>query len=203
MYQQYLAAHELTHLYAWNTFGYPSSLLISEGTAVYTGMKMIDGSQYLPIKTFCAMYKKEHRLPLLYLKKDLEDFRGHNNNLVNYYASGCLVGYLIEHYGVEKFAQLYHSENYEGIYGQPLAKLEEEWKASISTEGEVDTIDTRRFVQAVDKFMATNESFYASFDGSSKVNAAYYQLDKARLALLAGDLDSFDRYMQRFKEETR
>lgn len=196
--QQYFATHELTHMYAWNTFGPPASFLVSEGAAVYTGMKMIAGSQYMPINTFCAVYKKEDALPLLTTKVELNDFRGHNNNLVNYYSSGCFVGYLIETYGVDKFAQVYSTNHYDEIYGKPLDQLEIEWKESINTEELDPKIDTKRLVNSVTLFMATNESFYSSFTGTSEGIQAYMELDKARLALLSGRLDDFDIYMSNY-----
>ena len=196
--QQYLAAHELTHLYAWNSFGQPYSFLLSEGAAVYSGMRIIEESSYLPIRAFCAGYKKEGWLPVLAPKNELEDWRGHNNNLVNYYSAGCLVGYLLETYGVEKFGQVYHTLDYPAVYGKTLEQLEFEWKASITSEDIPPELDTARLVSSVNRFVRANQVFYDTFNASPASLLAYRELDKARLALLSADFDSFDARMDHF-----
>lgn len=201
--QQYFAVHELTHLYAWNTFGAPASFLVSEGAAVYTGMKMIESSQYIPINTFCAAYQKEDSLPLLEEKVSIKDFRGHNNNLVNYYSAGCFIGYLIETYGIEKFAKLYSTNDYTEIYGKSLDVLEGEWKASIDINVTELQLDSHRLVNSVNTFMAANEKFYYAFNSSDKAIQAYLELDKARLALISGKLDVFDQSMSNFQSITQ
>lgn len=197
--QQYLAAHELTHLYSWNRFGQPFSFLLSEGAAVYVGMKSIDGSPYLPIKAFCAAYKKEGALPILFSKTELEDFRGHANNLVNYYSSGCFVGYLIETYGVAQFGQIYHLNDYPAVYGKTLKDLEIEWKNSISLEEIPAGLDTGRLIASVERFMEANRVFYDAFAPTTRNFQAYYELDKARLALYTANFDAFDQHMQAYE----
>lgn len=198
--QQYLAAHEMTHMYAWNQWGQPFSFLLSEGAAVYTGMKMIEGSGYLPIRAFCAVYQQQGRLPVLFNKNDIEFWRGHSNNLVNYYSGGCLVGYLLETYGVEKFSQVYHTLEFEQVYGKDLEQLEWEWKSSISQDDIPENLDPTRYIAAVDQFVAANGIFYESFSPTQQIFQAYLALDDARLALLAADLDQFDAQMRVFDQ---
>jgi LysM repeat protein len=93
--QQYIATHELTHLFTWNVFGMPASTMLSEGAATYAGMAMIAGSSHLPLETFCATYMQAGALPFI---SNSLSYNGHNIDLENYYASGCFVGYLLQVY---------------------------------------------------------------------------------------------------------
>jgi hypothetical protein len=76
--------------------------------------------------------------------------------------------------------------------------MESEWKDSIVTTGAAAQIDAPRLVRSVDVFMAANEALFYNFNGSAKSIRAYQILDRARVALLTGDFDGFDRYIQDF-----
>jgi len=161
-------------------------------------MRMIEGSSFMPIRSFCAVYRQQGRLPVLFDKNEIEFWRGHNNNLVNYYSGGCLIGYLIETYGVEKFGKVYRTQNFALVYGKELELLEQEWKTSISLDDIPSGIDSTRFVRAVDRFMNANRVFYDAFRPTSEMLLAYRELDQARMAILSADLDRFDEHMQEF-----
>lgn len=96
--QQYIIAHELTHVFTWNTFGAPASVMLHEGVAVYAGMEMVADGEFLPLEQFCVAYLQAGALPRV--TSNLR-FMGHIRDLENYYAAGCFVGFLIERYGAE------------------------------------------------------------------------------------------------------
>ena len=77
--QLYIITHELTHLFAWNVFGQPASAMLSEGAAVYTGMKSIEGHNHLPLDKFCEIYQEAGELP--YVSASLS-FQGHIKDFV-------------------------------------------------------------------------------------------------------------------------
>lgn len=184
--QQYIAAHELTHLYAWNVFGIPISTMLSEGVAVYSGMNAIKDSNYLPLDTFCAAYLQAGELPRI---SGSLSYQGHNLDLQNYYAAGSFAGYLIRTYGTEPFARLYSSGDYSGIYQRSLPMLEEDWRQYLASIPISNEIDPARLVSSVKTVTNEYGRFFPVFQGTAVQIAAYRELDKARLALLEGDLD--------------
>jgi hypothetical protein len=189
--QQYIAAHELTHLYMWNVFGVPANSLISEGAAVYAGMTLISSSaldptpDHLSLESVCATYLQAGSLP--YVSSSLS-FNGHNIDLENYYAAGCFTGYLIQTYGPASYGQLYSSGDYDGIYGQPLVGLEDDWRAYLSNVAVPTWLDPAGFVAQVDAVTTAYASFFPSFTGTPVQLQAYRELDLARLAILNGDI---------------
>ncbi len=196
--QEYMTAHELTHLYAWNTFGQPVSFLVSEGAAVYSGMKSISNPKQIPIMGFCQAFYQAGRLPWVGGLDDIASWRGHNNNLENYYTAGCLVQYLIETYGVEKFAAVYSSNDYATIYGKDLLALEGEFRGSFERIEPLPGVDARRLVDSTDTYINASRQFFAYFNASSQHLTAYRWLNSARVALVEGQLDDFDRSLNEF-----
>lgn len=192
--QQYIVAHELTHLFTWNVFGRPSSALLSEGAAVYVGSLTIAGSDHLPIATFCAAYRQAGALPAL---TGNLSFQGHTRDLPNYYTAGCFVQYLIETYGVEKFGQLYPTSNYSGLYGQSLAALEAEWLSTVDAAPPV-ALDPTALVTAVEQVGQAYSDLFDSFIGQPNELAAYPFVDAARLAVLEGRLAEVTPQLQAF-----
>ena len=193
--QQYIAAHELTHLYTWNVYGAPVSIMLSEGAATYAGMHMIADSAHLPLDTFCAAYLQADTLP--YISSSLS-YTGHNIDLENYYAAGCFVGYLIQLYGPTPFGQLYATGNYEGIYGQSLFSLEADWRAYTATLAIPSWLDAGYLVAQVDAVTNAYANFFPYFNGSPAQIEAYYHLDQARLALLEARLSDSSTSLQSF-----
>ena len=162
--QQYIATHELTHLFAWNVFGMPSSTMLSEGAATYAGMQMVAGlaagSTHLPLETFCAAYMQAGVLPDV---SSSLSYNGHNIDLENYYASGCFVGYLLQVYGPASFAQLYSTGNYQGIYGQSLISLEADWRAYTANQPIPVWLDASALVAQVTAVTTAYENFFPYF----------------------------------------
>ena len=190
--QQYIAAHELTHLFMWNVFGIPANSLISEGSAVYAGMTLIASSDHLPLETFCAVYLQAGALP--YVSTSLS-FNGHNIDLDNYYAAGCFAGYLIQTYGPAVYGLLYPSGDFDGTYGQPLSSLEDDWRAYLTSLPVPDWLDPTAFVVQVEAVTTAYASFFPSFSGTPTQLQAYRELDLARLAILDGDIAASSQHM--------
>ncbi|HQH36734.1 MAG TPA: LysM domain-containing protein, partial [Anaerolineaceae bacterium] len=118
--QQYLAAHEATHYYMWNTFGQPNSFLLSEGTAVWIGKEVTSNMGNIELESFCKSYSLKDKLPQV-SNKDLS-YKGQNYDLENYYAAGCFVKYLVDHYGIESLQNIYSNAEYERVYGKSLTE---------------------------------------------------------------------------------
>jgi LysM repeat protein len=183
--QQYLVAHELTHLFVWNTFGAPVSVMLSEGVAVYTGMEMIGGSDHMPIRHFCSAYLQADVLPRI---SQPLDYLGHIRNLENYYAAGCFVQYLIEQYGAAAFGQLYPSGDFVAVYGKTVETLEAEWIDELTADPVALPFAPADLVAAVADLEAAYRALFADFSGSPDQLAAYWALDAKRVALLEGRL---------------
>ncbi len=195
--QQYVATHELTHLFAWNVFGRPVSAMLSEGVAVYTGMSQIADSDHLSIETFCAAYHQAGELPRVSTNLRYE---GHILDLPNYYAAGCFVQYLIQMYGPEKFGKLYATGNYTSVYGKSLAALEEAWIANIEFSNAEIPFDPTDLIAAVDAVSSGYTTLFADFSGTSSQLSAYEALDAARIALLEGEFDTVGQRLADFQQ---
>ncbi len=183
--QQYIATHELTHLFLWNTLGSPSSTMLSEGTAVYIGMEMIKDSEHLPIETFCAAYLQAGALPAI---SGSVSFLGHIFDLQNYYSAGCFVKYLADTYGMDSLKAAYHSGDYAGVYGKNLSSLESDWRIHLAAVPIPEGLNPVELVSSVSDLGKSYESFFSGFTGSPIQREAYRELDKARIALLQGNL---------------
>ncbi len=183
---QYIATHEMTHLFTWNVFGRPVSAMLSEGVAVYTGLEAIPGSEHLPAKTFCRAFQIAEALPRI--SSGLL-FEGHVRDLPNYYAAGCFVQYLIETYGTDKFAELYPTGSYESIYDKTLVSLETEWRTALQAEVGDPMLDADALVAGVEDVAVAYDALFADKDHSEAWWQAYLELDAARMALIEGRLD--------------
>jgi LysM repeat protein len=195
--QQYISVHELTHLFMWNTFGKPVSIMISEGAAVYSGMQAVGGSDVIPLSRFCAAYKQQGQLPD---PAGSLAFQGHIYDLHNYYTSGCFAGYLIETYGLQAFGMVYSGGNFDAIYGKSLQALEQEWFASIDVAQIPVGFDPARLVGAVSTIEASYEAFMPNFSGTTAQLRAYRELDLARLAMLRGKFDEMDGHLSAYHQ---
>lgn len=182
--QRYIVAHELTHLFAWNTLGAPSSVLLSEGLAVYAGLDFV-GDALLPLHDFCAAYSQAGALPHV---SDNLAYLGHIRNLEHYYAADCFVQFLIEQYGVTTFAQLYPTGDYMGLYGQSLAALEAEWLMASAVRPLATPLDPAALVAAVTKTKRAYLALLMNLEGRPEQVDAYRRLDAQWSAVLAGRL---------------
>ncbi len=190
--QQYIATHEMTHLFTWNVFGRPVSAMLSEGVAVYAGMMAIDDSAHVPLQAFCRAYAAADALPSV--SSSLR-FDGHIRDLPNYYTAGCFVQYLIESYGPSLFGDLYPTGNYLGIYGKSLPALESEWKAELLAGEDEDALDPEALLDATAQIAEAYDALFADFDASPAEWASYAKIDAARIALLEGRLDDVPTYL--------
>ncbi len=181
--QQYIAAHEMTHLFTWNAFGRPVSAMLSEGAAVYAGMTLIGDSDHMPIEQFCRAYYAADQLPRV---SGSLRFEGHIRDLPNYYTAGCFVQYLVETYGAEKFGQLYPTGSYSTVYNKSLTALESEWLAAIEQEREPLPFEPPELLDAVDAVGTAYSDLFAGFSGTPAQMEAYRAVDAARIALLEG-----------------
>lgn len=182
--QQYMAAHELTHLYTWQVFGVPVSTMLSEGAAVYAAAELVADTPRLPPPLFCAAYLQTNALPRI---SGSLSFEGHIFDLVNYYSAGCFVGYLIETYGTEKFAQLYPTNDFSGIYGKAVQTLEADWRAHLAAI-QMDGVDSSQLVAITSEVINAYRQFLPGFSGTTAQIEAYRLLDQARIAMLENRL---------------
>lgn len=182
--QRYIVAHELTHLFAWNTFGIPSSVMLSEGLAVYAGLHFV-GDELLSLHDFCTAYVQVGALS--YVSDDLA-YQGHIRNLEHYYAAGCFVQFLIEQHGAAAFAQIYPTGNYVGVYGQSLSALEAEWLAETAARPLPASLDPQALMTAVAETKRAYLDVLVTFDGRPEQVATYRRLDAQWAAVLAGQI---------------
>jgi len=195
--QQYIIAHELTHLYMWNTFGVPSSVMISEGAAVFSGMNAISTSDHLSLKSICKLMYDASSLPNI--SSEL-GYSGHNYDLENYYTAGCFVEYLMEKYSPSQVGAVYPTSNYGSVFGKNLAALESDFEANLANQPVVQGIDPVAFTAQMDKLSLTYRSFFPSFSPNAKTLEQYRLLDHARLELLKGNLLKSDQYLGQFNQ---
>jgi hypothetical protein len=170
--------------------------MLSEGAGVYAGMTLIADSDHIPIEIFCAAYHQAGQLPRV---SGNPSFQGHIRDLPTYYAAGCFVQYLIETYGSEKFGQLYSTGDYTGVYSQSLAALEQEWISHIEASELSTPFAPSDLIEAVDAVGTAYDELFANFQGTQTQMAAYLELDKARLALLEGQLEDSATYLAEFR----
>lgn len=195
--QQYIITHELTHLFSWNVSGRPSSAMLSEGVAVYTGMTSIAGSHHVPIGVFCKAYYQAGKLPRVSTSLS---FEGHIRDLANYYAAGCFVQYLIGAYGPEKFAQVYPTSDFINVYGKHLTALEEEWHAHLGTDDVSVPFEPDALISAVEAVSAAYDRLFSDFTGTATDLAAYLELDAARIALMEGRFSDVATHLAAFEK---
>lgn len=193
--QQYILTHEMTHLFSWNVFGRPSSALLSEGVAVYVGARIIAASDHIQPTVFCAAYRQAGQLPSV---SGNLSFEGHIRDLENYYTAGCFVQYLIETYGAERFAQVYPTSDYVGVYGRSLAALEQEWLAHLDANSPPVPFVPADLTSRVASVAAASDALFDGFSGTPAQWAAYPEFDAARIALLEGRFGDVDAHLAAF-----
>lgn len=194
--QQYILTHELTHVTTWNTMGAPSSVMLHEGVAVYTGMEQVKNKGYIPLDLFCAAYYHLGQLPSISASPA---FEGHIRDLDNYYTAGCFVGFLIEKYGADNFATVYHTGDYQNTYGKSITELESEWITTIQ-DTQSFPFDPDDLIYYVDEVAKAYDLLFSDFEGTEHDMAAYEKLDQARMALLQGNLNDTGYYLSAFAD---
>ncbi len=181
----YFIAHEIAHLVTWNVWGSPSSTMISEGVATWAGGSALEDAGYLPYDDLCRAALEANELPsVAAIENDWQQFRGHIRSRFSYFGSACFVAYLIEQYGLDALAELYHRSNYVDLYGQSLTSLDAEWRASLAGSSESSSADLAAYTTEVRVAYAY---VFGSYNGSARVHSGYVAVDKARTALWRGD----------------
>jgi len=133
--------HELTHILSRSINQNPASLL-SEGLAVYMVAYMSGKERQIDEKAL-QFNNGGELIPIMDLF-DLEIGSGKSKPVVSYPESGSFIKYLVEHYGMGKFKQLYSkvdkSQNIDEknrklceTYSKSINELEREWLNAINT----------------------------------------------------------------------
>lgn len=193
--RRYIITHELTHLVAWNTIGQPSSVMLHEGLAVYTGVEAMEAAGFIPLTDFCAACQKIGKLPRL---SGNRVYSGHIRDLDLYFAAGCFVQYLIEQHGMADFKELFTSGDYPGIYGSTQTQIEAEWTRTLESVGNELDFDPDELVAAIVAVADAYDQLFTDFNGTSAQMAAYRELDQARIAVLQARFDAAQEHLDAF-----
>ncbi len=193
----YFVTYAVTHLIAAQELGEAASPLLGEGLAVYAAGQAlasaaVEGRAYLPPDQFCAAYQGAGKLPRV--TGELT-FQGHLGYLDQYFAAGCLVGYLIEKEGASTFGQIYLDGDYDAVYGQTLNQLEADWIAALQDVAEGLPFDPEELVRIASELDEAYRRLWADFEGTPEQFTTYEQLDRARLALLQGRLSAAQQHL--------
>jgi LysM repeat protein len=194
--RRYIITHELTHLVAWNTVGRPSSVMLHEGLAVYTGLEAMESAGFLPLEQFCAAYQRADQLPRLAGNRD---YLGHIRDLDLYFSAGCFVKYLIEEYGIDSFKQVFTSGDYPAVYRKTQAQLEADWGRALKEVGDELNLDPDDLVSSVVSVADAYERLFTDFTGTRAQMAAYLELDQARIAMLQGRFEDTHSHLSEFE----
>jgi len=183
--QQYIIAHEFTHLYMWNVFGIPSSVMISEGAAVYSGMNAIANSDHLPLMNICKLLYDAGSLPNI--ANDLS-YQGHNYDLDNYFTAGCFVKYLADTYGTQSIGAVYPNSSYSSVFGKTLPGLENDFESYLASYPTVNGISAIDFSNTMNTVSLSYQNFFPNFSFTDTNIEEYLILEQARIELLKGDV---------------
>lgn len=189
--EQYILAHELTHIAATHLLGPTSSTMLHEGLAVHLPQAYLtQQAGYLPHTEICAAILDAPEFKTAVRMNEFSyspnGFGGHISTYFHYNLAGCFVTYLIETYGLEKFDWVYETSDYEGIYGRSLAQLDQEWQAWLTAVPV--TVDPTQFINSVNNVAAAYEDYVAASAGGVHANwDAYLHLNHARLAANQGN----------------
>ncbi|MBP1656010.1 MAG: hypothetical protein H6Q31_611 [Bacteroidetes bacterium] len=124
--------HELAHVVA-APFGVPliqTSLSpgLIEGLAV-----AVEGTWgYRTLPQYAAALHRAELAPDIQQLMSIRGFAA-QSSAISYVLAGALSGYLIDHYGIRPFLQVYRNGDYETAYGKPLPALISEWKGSLDS----------------------------------------------------------------------
>ncbi len=194
----YFFIHEMTHLVAWNTWGSPSSTMLSEGVATYAGKAVLEEGGYLPYDQLCAAIYSASLMPsMATVERDWQAFLGHVRHYPNYFGSACFVDYLIATYGLEKLSRLYHTSDYEGLYGASLGALDAQWQqvlAGRATGLRLNPADLAAYTEEVGR---TYDFVLANFNSTETMYLAYAAADQARIALWRGQYTEVRKWLDK------
>jgi hypothetical protein len=136
------------------------------------------------------MFQAEDRLPsmvTLVSGSYGDQFAGHIRSFINYDSSACFIKYIKDTYGLEKLDAVYDTGDYAGVFGKDLHTLNTNWQASLAHVKQ--PADSSEFMRILDKVIAGYEDYFAKTPRGGHINwNAYLAIDRARMALLSGDL---------------
>lgn len=183
--EQYIIAHELTHVASTHILGATNHIMLAEGLAVHVPQAYLtEQAGYLPHTEICAALMGTPEFRTAVRMQDFSyspsGFGGHIRNFYNYNLAGCFVTYLIETYGLEKFDWVYETGNYEGVYGRSLAQLDAEWQGWLTAVPL--TVDPQQLVAAINQVITAYVAYGEASAGGVHANwDAYLHLNLARL----------------------
>ncbi len=185
----YVITHELSHLVSWQSWGTPSSTMLSEGVATYVGKPELELNGYVPYDQLClAIYAADQMQSMAAIDRDFKAFQGHIENRFNYFGAACFVEYLVQHYGLDMVRKVYHTSDYGSLTGKSLAQLNDEWQATLKArQGEL-RLDPAKLVSADREVNMAYDFIFSNYDGSVGLHEAYLDTDRARIALWRGDM---------------
>jgi len=187
---EYLVTHELTHLVAWNTFGAPTSTMLSEGLATYAGQTVLEEAGYTAYDQLCLAAYQSGELPsMAEIETDWQRFQGHIRDYFNYFGSGCFVGWLVEQEGIETVGRLYNTSDYVNLYGESLPALDAQWRDSLEADLGTLTLDTPTLTRFKAELAQAYAYVFGNYNDSDQMHQAYTAVDQARLALWRGDFE--------------
>jgi LysM repeat protein len=199
----YFFTHEITHLVAWNTWGQPSTAMLSEGLATWVGRSLLEEGGYLTYSQFCeGIYDANRMASMANLHTDFQAFNGHIRDPFNYFGSACFVGHLIDIYGLQKMSQLYHTSDYSNIYGKSIGSLDVEWQDTLAAKLNTLTIDSARLNSQTLRVSEAYAYIFSNYNESETLFYGYAAVDRARVALWKGDFDEVDRWLAEFTKIT-
>lgn len=200
--EQYIIAHELTHIASTHGLGATNNLMLHEGLAVYLPQAYLtEQAGYLPHTEICAALVGTPEFRTAVRMQDFSyspsGFGGHIRNYFNYNLAGCFVTYLIETYGLEKLDWVYESGDYEGVYGRSLAQLDQEWQVWLTAVPL--TVDPQQLIatmnQVITAYVAYGEAsiggVHANWDAYLRLNRARMYANQGRFAEAEAELAAF------------
>lgn len=200
--RQYMAAHELTHQIAYDTFGQAASLLLSEGLAMDMEQQYLlaDGDISLDGLSRAALDQGE-LIPLTALSGGSNQFLGQLFYRRPYAEAGSFVQFLIQRYGVANFKRVYTSGDYATVYGKSLDTLDAEWRSYLQSPQAIGPLvtDSARYLRDVAAVQdGYRRLFNALIGGQDVSREAYDALDGARIAADRGHFASAEASLQAF-----
>ena len=194
-------AHELTHLTALNEFRPASSVMLSEGLAVYVQWPVLEAAGWLKLDQVCMAMQSAGALPsVLYLVSDEAGYDGYVDQ-DNYVASACFVVFLARRWGMGKVARLYHSADWEGVTGLSLAELDRLWAEATAARADEVAVDTAALVELLDE-MGCAYAYLAAHLGKVRGQPAGWALDGLRVTWRMGRFDKARAYADEFRALT-
>jgi len=182
--RHYLLAHELTHVVAWNTYGAPASAMLSEGLAVYVAERFLLEESNMTVLQMCRAWQSADALPDV--ASPSLALHGHAASLDAYFAAGCFVDYLVNHFGMDAVKKNYSQPALQ-ISGKNVVELARQSRIDLAQMGKSITEPplTVAIVVAYNKLRNDYKTLWSEAGASRQVDKAKLrELDKNWLTML-------------------